>query len=298
MNSLTAEQTALGTANQQLVPNPFYRIITDPTSTLSLPTIQAGQLLRPFPQYTSVIADFPSLGNSQYHSLQMKVEKRFSKGYTLLAAFTAGKSINDASQDMYGPVSGIQDPTNLRMERSLDPQDVSKRLVLSGVGICPSDGEDCWVRHGRNRWICCWAVGRSMIVSFQSGLPLVMTSTGAPRPDRVAKGTPLSGPIQGRLDRAFDTTAFAVPPAFTFGNSSRTAPDLRTHGIANYDISLFKSWRLHELMKLQFRMESFNTFNRVQFGPPGTQAGTTSFGVITSQFNVPRQIQFAMKLIF
>lgn len=299
VNSLTAEQMALGTANQRLVPNPFYGVITDPTSSLSLPTIQAGQLLRPFPQYTSVIADFPSLGNSQYHSLQLKFEKRFSKGYTVLAAFTAAKSINDASQDMYGPVSGIQDPTNLRMERSLDPQDVSKRLVISGVWDVPI---------GRGR-----AVGSSWsapvdamlggwqlngIVSFQSGLPLVMTSTGAPRPNRVATGTQPEGRIQDRLDRAFDTSAFAVPPAFTFGNSSRTAPDIRSHGMNNFDLSLFKSWMLQEYLKLQFRMEAFNAFNRVQFAAPGTQAGTTSFGVITSQFNVPRQLQFALKLIF
>ncbi|WP_031500308.1 TonB-dependent receptor [Bryobacter aggregatus] len=299
VNSLTAAQTALGTANQQLVPNPFYGTITDPTSSLSLPTIQAGQLLRPFPQYQSVIADFPSLGNSQYHSLQLKLEKRLSKGYTLLVGFTAAKSINDSSQDMYGPVSGIQDPTNLRMERSLDPQDVSKRLVLSGVWDLPVGRG----RHFGTSWskpmdalLGGWQF--NTIASFQSGLPLVMTSTGAARPNRIATGTAPSGPIQKNLDRAFDTSAFAVPAAFTFGNSSRTAPDMRTHGIANYDLSLFKTWKLRESLKAQFRMEAFNAFNRVQFGPPGTQAGTTSFGVITSQFNIPRQLQLALKIIF
>lgn len=299
VNSLTAEQTARGTLNQQLVPNPFFGVITDPTSTLSLPTVQAGQLLRPFPQYSSVIADFPSLGNAQYHSLQMKFEKRFSKGLSFLAAFTAAKSINDASQDMYGPVSGIQDPTNLRMERSLDPQDVSKRAVFSSVWDLP-------IGRGR-RFGNTWAKPADILIggwqlngiaSFQSGLPLVMTSTGAARPNRVAKGTAPSGRIQDNLTRAFDTSAFAVPAAFTFGNSSRTAPDMRTHGIANYDLSLFKSWPIRESLKVQFRMESFNAFNRVQFGPPGTQAGTTAFGVITSQFNIPRQVQFALKLLF
>ncbi len=299
VNSLTAEQTARGTANQVLVPNPFFGVITDPTSTLSLPTIQAGQLLRPFPQYTSVIADFPSLGNAQYHSLQLKYEKRFAKGFSFLGAFTAAKSINDSSQDMYGPVSGIQDPTNLRMERSLDPQDVSKRAVFSGLWDLPI-GKGRLIGSNWSRPIDLLIGGWQMngIISFQSGLPLVMTSTGAARPNRVAKGTPPSGPIQQNLNRAFDTSAFAVPAAFTFGNSSRTAPDMRTHGIANYDLSLFKSWQLRESLKMQFRMESFNAFNRVQFGPPGTQAGTTAFGVINSQFNIPRQLQFALKMIF
>lgn len=298
-NVLTAEQMALGTVNQQLVANPFYGVITDPTSTLSLPTIQRGQLIRPYPQYTSTIADFPSLGNSQYHSFQMKVEKRFAKGFTVLGSFTAAKSIDDSSQDMYGPVTGIQDPTNLRLERSLDPQDVSKRLVISGVWDLP-------IGRGRaigNSWskpvdllIGGWQFNG--IASWQAGLPLVMASTGAARPNRVATGTKPEGRIQDNLDRAFDTTAFAVPLAFTYGNSSRTAPDMRSHGMANYDLSLFKSWQLMEALKAQFRMESFNAFNRVQFAAPGTTAGTTSFGQITSQFNVPRQLQFALKLIF
>jgi hypothetical protein len=299
VNSLTADQFALGAVNQQLVPNPFFGVITDPTSALSLPTVQRGQLLRPFPHYQAVIADFPSLGNSQYHSLQMKLERRFSKGYTVLAAFTAAKSINDSSQDIFGPVSGIQDPTNLRAERSLDPQDISKRLVISGVWDLP-------IGRGRalgTNWakpvdalIGGWQF--NAIVSLQSGMPLVMSSTGVARPNRVAKGTPPGGPIQSRLDRYFDTSAFAVPAAFTYGNSSRTAPDIRSHGMANYDLSFFKNWVLVDGLKAQFRMEAFNAFNRVQFAAPGTQAGTAAFGVITSQFNIPRQLQFALKLIF
>jgi hypothetical protein len=299
VNSLTAEQMALGTVNQQLVANPFYRVIADPTSALSLPTVARGQLLRPFPHYTSVNADFPSLGNSIYHSLQMKVEKRFSKGFTVLGALTVAKAIDDCSQDMYGPASGVQDVTNLRLERSLDPQDVSKRLVVSGVWDLP-------IGRGRalgNSWsrpmdllLGGWQFNG--IASFQSGLPLVMSSLGAARPNRVATGTKPSGRIQDNLDRAFDTSAFAVPAAFTYGNSSRTAPDIRNHGIANYDLSLFKDWRIKEFVKAQFRLEAFNAFNHVQFNTPGASAGTTSFGVISSQYNVPRQLQLALKIIF
>jgi hypothetical protein len=274
-------------------------VITDPTSALSLPTVQRGQLLRPFPQYTSVRADYPSLGNSIYHSLQLKAERRFANGFTLLAAFTAAKAIDDASQDEYGPTTGVQDVHNLRAERSLTPQDVSKRLVFSGVWELP-------IGHGRllgASWskpldllLGGWQL--NSIVSFQSGLPLVMTSIGAARPNRVATGTPPSGRIQDNLSHAFDTSAFAVPAAFTYGNSSRTAPDLRSNGINNFDLSLFKTWQIRERLKAQFRVESFNAFNHVQFAPPGTQAGTTSFGVITSQFNLPRELQLALKVLF
>lgn len=299
VNALTPEQMALGTQNQELVDNPFYGVITDPTSALSRPTVSRGQLLRPYPQYTSVSSDFPALGNSIYHSLQVKVERRFAKGFTVLGAFTAAKAIDDSSQDMYGPASGVQDVTNLRLERSLDPQDVSKRLVISGVWDLPIGRGRAFGTNWSNLvdlLIGGWQLNG--IASFQSGLPLVMSSTGAPRPNRVTTGTPPTGRIQDNLDHAFDISAFAVPAQFTYGNSSRTAPDLRSHGIANYDLSLFKTWKIRELMRAQFRVEAFNAFNRVQFNAPGTTAGTTSFGVITSQYNVPRQLQLALKLLF
>lgn len=299
INQLTADQMALGAVNQQLVPNPFYGVITDPTSTLSLPTIQRGVLLRPYPQYTGVTADYPSLGSSIYHSLQMKVEKRLSQGFTVLAALTAAKSIDDASTDQYGPVTGIMDVTNLKRERSISPQDVSKRLVVSGVWELPI-GRGRLLGTGWSKMVDTVLGGWQFnaIASFQSGLPLVMSSIGGTRPNRVATGTTPSGRIQDRLDRAFDITAFAVPPAFTYGNSSRTAPDLRWHGMNNFDLSLFKNWQLIERVKAQFRVEAFNAFNRTQFNAPGTSIGSTAAGVISAQYNVPRQLQLALKIIF
>lgn len=299
LNDLTAEQIALGAVNNQLVPNPFFGVITDPTSTLSQPTVQRGQLLRRFPQYTQVTAVNPSIGNSMYHSFQMRVEKRFAKGFTVLGAFTAAKNINDTGQDASGPTAGILDHNNLRLERSLDPQDVSKRLVISGMYELPF-GRGKLIGNNMSR-VANFLVGNwqvNGIGSFQSGFPLIMGSIGGTRPNRVATGTELDGPAQSRLNRWFDTTAFAVPPAFTYGNSSRTTPDFRTQGTANYDMSLFKNFPIRESMRAQFRFESFNAFNRVQFAAPNTTAGATAFGQITAQQNTPRQLQVALKIIF
>ena len=89
-----------------------------------------------------------------------------------------------------------------------------------------------------------------------------------------------------------------MPAAFTYGNSSRTAPDLRAPGIANYDLSLFKTFAIYERVKAQLRFESFNAMNRVWFGAPGTSIGSTSAGVISSQANSPRQLQLALKILF
>jgi len=299
LNSLTAEQRLLGAVNNQLVANPFAATIMDRTSPLSQPTITRGQLLRPYPQYLDFFAVFPAIGNSIYHSFQMRVERRFSKGFTLLGALTVAKSINDTSQDGVGPSTGIQDPTNLRLERSLDPQDVSRRVVLSGVWELPI-GRKKTLGKSWPRPLDLIAGGWQIngIASFQSGYPLVMSSTGAPRPNRVSKGEPVIGPIQQNLARAFDTTAFAVPAAFTYGNSSRTAPDMRTHGVSNFDLSLFKYFDIVERVRAQLRFEAFNAFNRVQFAAPGTQAGTAGFGVILASANTSRQLQVALKIVF
>jgi hypothetical protein len=125
-----------------------------------------------------------------------------------------------------------------------------------------------------------------------------MTSIGAGRPNVVGTPKQYSGAIQDRLAHYFDTSAYAVPAAFTYGNSSPTAPNLRSAGIANYDLSLFKSFSITERMRAQLRFESFNAFNRVQFAAPGTQAGTANFGVITAQSNNPRELQVALKILF
>lgn len=73
---------------------------------------------------------------------------------------------------------------------------------------------------------------------------------------------------------------------------------LRGHGIANWDFTLSKAIRINERLSFDFRAEVFNLFNRVQFGDPGTQLGSATFGIVSSQVNNPRQIQFAGRLSF
>jgi hypothetical protein len=294
LNALTAQQMALGAVTQQLVPNPFYGVITDPTSLLSLPTVARRQLLLPYPQYTSVSSEAPSLGSSIFHSMQARVEKRFSSGFSLLASYTLGKVLTNATG------ANIQDPNNLRAERSLANWDVSQRLVISGLFELPFG-------HGKSigsQWNAAtdailggWQF--NAITSFQGGMPLGLTSTGAARPNRIHPVQQLSGSIASRVNQYFDTSAFAIPAAFTYGNAPATEPDVRGPGIDNTDLSLLKNFRvIKERVRAQLRFEGFNVFNRVQFANPGIQDGTTSFGVITAQQNQPRKLQIALKMIF
>src|SRR2546427_4621245 len=133
------------------------------------------------------------------------------------------------------------------------------------------------------------------IAAFQKGFPLALTSTGAARPDRIRPVQSVEERVQDRLNHYFDTAAFAIPQSFTYGNAPATEPDVRGPGIANFDLSLFKTFRVSERLSTQFRFETFNTFNRVQFANPGLQNGTAAFGVITVQQNQPRKLQLALK---
>ena len=90
---------------------------------------------------------------------------------------------------------------------------------------------------------------------------------------------------------------FSQPAAFTFGNTARTQPDVRAPGVVNFDFSLIKNMKVRERGTLQFRAESFNFLNNVNFGAPGTTFGTSTFGVISSASD-GRVVQLALKVAF
>jgi hypothetical protein len=247
-------------------------------------------------------AVYATKGDSIYHSFQASVEKRLANGFSILGSYTLSKLIDDTSAAGAGAtISTIQDPTNLRAQRTIDAQDVSQRLVISGVWALPF-GRGQLVGGNLNRTADVIVGGWHLngIATFQKGQPLVMSSIGQAglRPNVVKPLHLTSGPMIKRLNEYFDTSAYAIPAAFTYGNSTPTAPNLRGPGMANYDFSLFKNFPIKDRLQAELRVESFNTFNRVQFSQPGSQAGTTSFGVISSQANTPRELQGAFKILF
>jgi hypothetical protein len=148
--------------------------------------------------------------------------------------------------------------------------------------------------------------GVNGISTFQSGNPLPIsvgsnTSNsfgGGQRPNRTSTPIDVSGSAQSRINQWFNVAAFATPAPFTFGNASRTMPDMRSQGIANFDFTVFKNTKITERFGIQFRAEVFNLFNRVRFGYPGTALGTPQFGIVSSQFNDPRLVQLALRAQF
>ena len=121
---------------------------------------------------------------------------------------------------------------------------------------------------------------------------------GGNRPNVVAgQQAKLDSPA---IDRWFNTAAFSNPAGYTYGDVSRTLPNVHTDSLYNLDLSLFKNFALRERMKLQFRAEAFNFTNTPTFGEPGRTIGTATFGVVTAlAFNPkPREVQLALRLTF
>jgi hypothetical protein len=109
--------------------------------------------------------------------------------------------------------------------------------------------------------------------------------------------------VSPRLDnrspqRWFDTSQFFNPPAYTFGNAARTYSGLRSDGTAQLDISLIKNTKLTEKLNLQFRSEFFNLTNTPRFAPPSEVFGNAQFGVVSAMGNLPRVVQFGLKLTY
>ncbi len=305
MDSLRPEQLTLGTQLQQMVPNPFYGLIT--IGPMSAATVPYGSLVAPFPQFTSVSLDYPSGAESIYHSFQLKAEKRLSSGLSFLVSYTAQKLIDNASIiKNVGSDAAIQNIYDLRSERSVSANDISQMLVISYVYELPF-GRGRRLGGNWNRAVDGFLGGWQVngITTFQTGLPLVMTTQNTShagndtlRPNNDGQSAKLGGPVESRLNEYFDTSVFSQPAPFTLGNTGRTLPDVRGPGTRNFDFSLFKNFELRERLSVQLRGEAFNVMNTVRFADPNQNLSNVQFGIISSQANDPRQLQLALKLLF
>jgi len=259
---------------------------------------------RPFFAVRPALADVTwavSDGTASYHALQFSATKRLMHGLSGLLSYTWGHSIDTVGQSFGGGADGPlpQDPRNRLADRGNSPFDIRHRLTIAWNYALPFGEGHRWLSGGGPAEYVLGGWQVNGINSFQTGLPFtptlnattVNTGTGS-RPDRIGDGT-LSNPT---VDRWFDTSAFATPAAFTYGNSGRNI--LYGPGRVNFDFSLFKEFGIKEGSRLQFRAECFNVFNTPQFDLPNAAIGAGNAGTITGIVGTPRQIQFGAKVIF
>ncbi|MBI4475559.1 MAG: TonB-dependent receptor [Acidobacteria bacterium] len=296
INQLDPQYLALGSALNQLVPNPFFGVVN--SGVLVAPRISRGQLLRPYPQFTDIIPLQATGSTSIYHALQISVNRRMSDGLMVVGSYAWSRAIEEGESH--------QNSYDIAASRSVASYDIPHRLVLSALYEMP---------FGRGRRFGAsapavleaalggWQING--IITVQSGTPLTISASNTAglfnpvtRANWNGQDPQSQGPREGRLQRWFDTTAFTQPPPFTFGNAGATFPLLRTDSVRNLDLSLFKHFALSSRLRLQARLEAFNALNRVQFGSPNTSVTSGSFGVVTSQANAPRQLQFGIKALW
>ena len=215
---------------------PFYGVITNPTALdYNQPTIQLNLLLRAYPAYRGVggYRAEPNIADSSYHSLQIKYEKRFSHGLSVVAHYTFSKLISDsdeAGSDVEGfAASGsIQNLFNLRQERSLSAFHRPQRVVASFDYQLPI-GRNRAFGKGMNR-ILDGVIGGwelSSIISLQSGAPLQITLAdgnmwdGAVQRPNLIGNPSTSGSVFSRLNNYFNVNAFTSPDEDVFGSAPR-----------------------------------------------------------------------------
>lgn len=296
LNQLDPQYMKLGSKLNDLVDNPFYGYVNN--GVLAAAKVSRAQLLRPYPQFTTINPLFSSGASSTYHSLQVSANKRLSNGIQFQAAFTWAKDLDNGQS--------YQDSFNVNGERGLADIDIAKRLVAAFVYELPfgrgrhfgknAPGAVNWVQGG-------WQFNG--ITTFQTGTPLAISASNTTgifsetiRANNNGKSGKLDGAVDQRLNAYFDKSVFSQPAAFTFGNLSPRVSDLRNDGIRNFDLSMFKDFNPLERLRIQFRAEFLNAFNTPRFGGPNTSVTSSSFGVITSQANAPRQTQFGLKFLW
>jgi len=257
-------------------------------------------------------------GDSEYSSLQTKVQKRLTGHFTTLATFTWGKLMTDDSNPPLGFVGshngGVQDWRNLRYDHSIAPQDVKYQFTGQVSYDLPIGKDQAVNLNGvANAIAGGWTV--NAIVYLGTGVPINSPSSGTSpsyfnqRSDKVcdpSKGAPHT------VTNWFNINCFVQPGTegggavnpFLPGTAPNYLDNVRTRGARDLDLSIYKTFKLGETRALRFDISGYNMTNTPQYGYPsvhsvvGVQQQGLSFGLIKKTLNTPRQFQFGARFTF
>jgi outer membrane receptor protein involved in Fe transport len=256
------------------------------------------QANRAYPRW-GTIRYLASDGKAYYQSLQLRGERRFSRGFSFLSSYTWAHNIDQAygtNESLPFTPGGVQNMNCFACERANSGFDFRHRFTTSFLWNIPTpSGFRGPLAFVLRNWSC------NGIVTYQTGFPFTVTQAGnrqntgaaTQRPDYVPGQDPqLANPDPSRW---FNTDAFTFA-VNKYGNVGRNT--LRQPGMKVWDIGVFKEFPVAEGHRFQFRWEAFNLWNTPQFRAPASQLGAANFGVITSTWLDNRQMQFALKYLF
>jgi hypothetical protein len=333
INQLSPQYLSLGTNLSTVVsklPANFFAAnnLTEPPFFNTSQTL--SQALKPFPQYSGISDAYGNVANSNYHSLQVSLTQRPSKGLTFMLNYIWSKSIDDGGTYRSGyaiPAAFSNSGKSWaadRIERGVSTTNQPQHVIETGVWSLPFGKDGI---GGGNAWVRAFAGGFkfSEIVQLYSGSPLPITasacqtnpaqSTCNPTVNSAFSGSARINGSWGHGATATSSPSFIasnafVPiaslngplaPAYTFGNAARTAP-FGLYGPGNYDIdiSLRRNFAIPHWERSHLTLEAdlYNVTNHTQFGGIGTTFGSTNFGQVSSQVNLSRDAQLSGRFEF
>jgi hypothetical protein len=237
---------------------------------------------------------------SRYHALQTTLQKRWSRGFSILTNYTWSKSIDPLSSSNGNTAGTGPDPFNYSRNIGVSDFDVTHRLVASAIWESPSlKGKPAVVRQLLGGWQSTgiFAANTGLADTVVSGVDNAFSGVGGQFADLTGQPWKISGDRSkgDQILRWFNTGAFRTNAIGTVGTGGRN--QLRDPGKWNVDFSLLKAFTLHEELKLQFRAEAFNLFNHANLGAPTLTVNSPNFARISTA-TAPRIMQFALRLAF
>ncbi len=283
---------------------------------------QTQRLLKPFTQYGGtgqIRMNNPNFFKSDYHGISFKTERRFNRGVGYIFLYTFSRWYDNApfvGEDAasLGDHDWFQNVYDFASEWSLSGNQAPHRMVFSPVYELPfGKGKRFAVSGPLNAIVGGWQV--SGIYTFQSGSPFGVTVLNGARdvkgdnaadatlyanlvgdPNHPSRGAPAVGGRRGVLWT--NEAGFETPAPFTLGNAGRKVPGTSGPGTPHiFNIALSKNTRISERVRIQFRFETFNSFNTPEFNNPRDQVGQSGFGVVNAG-NSHREMQLGLKLYF
>jgi hypothetical protein len=268
-----------------------------------------AQALRKYPQYQAILWRGVPTGRSQYHALELVLERRFSRGLQARVGYTYSRLNNNGAESGQGSegINGdlIQNPVD-PLEWGLSSDDTPHVLLTGFTWEIP--GGSKWTSGPTKLLLAGWNV--SGVLRYESGRPLNILMAndlggflfnGQKRPNRVGSVdgvAPRDGNFDPNNQNYFNKGAWSDPGPLQLGNAPRRDDTVRSFPVYSEDLNIFKDFLLNAPSKLRFEAQFGNIFNRTLFCDPNTNWSAASFGTINTQCNQPRSIQFALRYDF
>ncbi len=301
LSTSNVRDTAVIANLSQPVANPFVGLL--PGTNLNTANIQRQQLLRPYPQFTQVQSRNYD-GSSSYESAQFRLEKRFTQGYSFLTTYTLSRF-----EEQTFALNGVDGPAGIYEKRRSDV-DVPHRVVVNGIFELPF-GRGRKFGSSWNKALDLIAGGWnvSAIYQWQSGRPLTIGNVYY-NGDINGLTTSYSTDTVGQP--VFDTSGFYfsdIPetqrrndPRIQLAQNYRTLPsrptNLRAQALNYMDMSIVKRFEITSRVRAQLHLEIYNALDQVFFNNPNLDPTNANFGIVTSQNNLPQNLQIGFRLFF